>query len=1020
LKRLLAELASARSEIDQIYSSPAWAVVSRYRRWLRQHQLRNSATWKIFEPMAAWALRRAGLSFTDANSAKSTEEVREQQIEMYQEWISSVDPSASQLWLQRAIGAELSYRPLISVLVPVFRLPLAVLQATVDSVLEQTYGNWELCIAHADAEDAAARSYLARVSAQEPRVKLKLLSKNSGISGNSNEALSLVTGEFLALLDHDDTLTPSALFEVAQALQNDPTPDFIYSDKDQIDESGARRMRPLFKPEWSPEMMLSANYVTHLNVMRTERVRQIGGWRPETDGAQDWDLFLRFTTNGCGIHHIPKILYHWRQLETSVAMRGFDAKPYAAAAQIRALRDHLTRMSLDADVTVSGKGLMRLSWGDSTQVPVTVIIVPNSRIADTILFAEKILKQTSGDLVEVLIPTTARASASNPRIRLVPVEASQSLAMRLNVAADTSAGNALVFLDQGVLIDGPLWIREMTGPLSNPEIGIVGVKLIDEQSRLMRHAGLVFDDNGRLESVFAREPEEYHEAFGPAYWYRNWLAVSGACFSIKRETFARVGGFRERPDYPRLDVDLCLRVRSEMARRIVYNPFARMLQRESAKLERWLDPRQSFAGAAFIERCFPQGDPFFSPNLVCINGTVGLDPRRVSLEPESQFALEARGLVTQVDFTEAMISASKAACSHPPRRRLDTVAWFIPTFTNPFYGGVHTILRFADYFRRKHGVRSSFAVVEDRPMGDVRAKIAMAFPELAENAPVIMLTETAEAAALPPSDAAVATFWKTAYPVLVFNQTRKKFCFLQDYEPLFYPAGSTSALAESTYRFGYFGICNTLSLRQKYEEQGGVGEHFDPCVDTSIFHRNGRAEGRDECQRVFFYARPGHPRNGFELIAAAMKILKSRRGNRVRIVAAGSEWSPTAYGLEGIVDSLGLLDYRRTALLYRSCDVGVTMMVTAHPSYLPLELMACGVLVVGNQNPRTAWLLKHRENCLVSANSASSIADAVEEGLMNRELRIALTQNAAQLVAKEYSDWDGQAEKIYQCMLDQC
>jgi O-antigen biosynthesis protein len=1018
LERLRAELVSAKEEIAQMYSSPGWAIISRYRNWLKSHQLRRSLIWRVYEPAALWALRRTGLSRQSGGSNGSHGTAQAHDSDSYRDWYLRVEPSEEALSIQRKMSAQLSYRPLISVLVPVFRVPLPVVRAMVVSVMNQTYAHWELCITHAAPEDEAVRAYLTSACEREPRVKLKVLPRNHGISGNSNEALSLVSGEFIALLDHDDTFAPSALFEVARVLNEDPRLDFIYSDKDQIDASG-QRLNPLFKPDWSPELLLSANYLTHLTVMRTERVRAIGGWRPETDGAQDWDLFLRFLTSDSRIHHIPLVLYHWRRIETSVSM-GLTAKPYAMQAQLVTLRDHLSQSRFAADIEVTGDGYFRLKWGGE-QKRVSVIVVQQGSLTETIRLAEHVLALADNSDLELLIASTKPIALENPRIRVIPGNPSQSIAARLNAAARASRGDVLIFLDQAVWILDKSWIKELAGPLQDPQIGVVGAKLLDSRTGLIRSAGLVFGSDGKVESAFAGEPEGACKAFGADFWYRNLLAVGGACFSVRREVFEDIGGFAELPEYPRFDVDFCLRVHSRSGRRILANPFARMLQSGTAALEQPTDSPTPLAGTDLIRLRYPAGDPYFNRNLLCHQGRIGLNfPRLDSSSLNNPFSLEARTLVSELDFNLPMLAASKAACRGPAQHRLEAITWFVPEFSTPFYGGIHTVLRFADYFRARRQVQSRFIVLGNGAKEDTKARIALAFPELAADSSVTMLAKHSEVSALHPCDAAIATLWKTAYPVLAFNKARRKFYFLQDYEPSFYPAGSTSALAESTYHFGFIGICNTIALRDKYRELGGEGEYFNPCVDSSIFHANGRRSDPSGRYVVVFYGRPTHPRNCFELVSAGMTILKRRLGDQVRILAAGSDWDVASYGLNGVVENLGLLDYRLTGPLYRTCDVGVSMMMTAHPSYLPLELMACGALVVSNRNPQTAWFLKDRVNCLLAENSATALADAIEEALFNRALRSEISERAAELIRKEYSQWDAQAERIYQYLLDCC
>jgi glycosyltransferase involved in cell wall biosynthesis len=297
-------------------------------------------------------------------------------------------------------------------------------------------------------------------------------------------------------------------------------------------------------------------------------------------------------------------------------------------------------------------------------------------------------------------------------------------------------------------------------------------------------------------------------------------------------------------------------------------------------------------------------------------------------------------------------------------------------------------------------------------------RITAAFPGLGKS-DVRVMNSDAQIDDLPDSDAAIATLWTTAYSLLKFRHTRRKFYFIQDYEPLFYPAGSTSALVEATYDFGFTGICNTISLKEIYEGQGGKAEYFDPSIDSSIFYRSSREGGNRKPYLVFCYARPGHPRNCFELLMEALKRLKQRLGEDVSIVTAGAEWSPAAYGVEGVVRNLGLLGYRETGALYRACDAGVVAMKTRHPSYLPLELMACGAAVVTNRNPYTGWLLRDGENCILAETSPSALAESLEEVLRDTALRARLAEASAEVVGR-YSDWPAQAEKIYQFMVAEC
>ncbi len=381
-----------------------------------------------------------------------------------------------------------------------------------------------------------------------------------------------------------------------------------------------------------------------------------------------------------------------------------------------------------------------------------------------------------------------------------------------------------------------------------------------------------------------------------------------------------------------------------------------------------------------------------------------------------QYSSEASTIIGWFDFDKEDAKLSRnSACDNNEIINIKRVIWFIPEFDNPFWGGIHTILRFASYFKEHKNVENCFVILGNAKKDAIRELITKAYPQL-QHEEICILHSEQELSKVKNADASICTLWTTAYHSLKFNNVRRKFYFIQDYEPLFYPAGSISALVEETYRFGFYGIANTSSLRDIYQQYyGGKATYFIPAVNTSLF-KNSLPKEQQKPFTVFFYARPGHPRNGFELGIAALRKLKSEMGDTVRIVTAGSNWEPENYGLTGIIENLGLLNYTDTAELYRKCDLGLVMMFTRHPSYLPFELMACGCLVVTNFNPATTWFLHDKENCLLSPASVSSLCATMKEGLTDLDQRMGITIQASNEIAQKYSDWDREIEKVYSYM----
>jgi GT2 family glycosyltransferase/glycosyltransferase involved in cell wall biosynthesis/2-polyprenyl-3-methyl-5-hydroxy-6-metoxy-1,4-benzoquinol methylase len=938
--------------------------------------------------------------------------------------ISHVEPGAQELELQRAVSRQFLIQPLISIVVPVYRVALPVLKAMVESVRTQTYSRWELCLAHGEPEDLPARAWLRTQAQDDRRIKIDFLAENLGISGNSNRALVLATGEYVGLLDHDDTIAPFALYEVVKVVNEKPDVDFLYSDKDCLNEHG-ERISPLFKPKWSPELMLSANYLTHFCVMRTEHLRAIGGWRPETDGAQDWDLFFRVIERSKRIEFIDKVLYHWGIVATSVASGGLKAKPYALRSQVQTVAERLARVGGKGKPTILVNGAMRIRWAtggshadEGVRPTVSVVMVSDDPAELMLEHARQIRGSVDYSGVEIIVPASDVNDGLDGDIRRVRTPAGSSIGQRLNIAVGASSGSTIIFLDDGVRVVGQAnWLTELAGPLHMDRIAIVAPQLKNPDTHAVQHAGIVFNRDGELDYIFAGESEHAYGVFGGPSWCRNWSAVSGACFAIRRAVFDEVGGFAEKPQYPRFDIDLCLRVTVQHGWRIFYNAWAQFPQVGPTRLEEWVNSRSRDVARDYARRCFPAGDPYFHPRLKCRDGKVTLDLGDDARAPVIDYMAEARALASGFDFSQAALTESRNTTRNAPATHsLGQVAWFLPEFTHPFYGGIHTILRAADYFQRAHQVRSVF--VSPMPEVIIRSVIKSAFPELGEKCGLVEFSKYDQLKLLPPCDAAIATLWTTAYSVLRFQNVRRKFYFMQDYESRFYPAGSISAMVEATYHFDFSAICNTVSLRDIYKGLGGQAEYFDPCIDPAIFHAKGRApRPRGGPLTLFCYARPTHARNSFELLSQALRILKKRMGIEVRIVTAGAEWTPRQFGLDGVVHNLGLLGYHSTGALYRSCTAGVALMMTCHPSYLPFELMACGALVITNSNPYNSWLLKDRENCLLAETSPTALTDALEEGLRNHSLREKLVENAAEIMRRKYSDWDAQMEKIYRYMV---
>ena len=375
------------------------------------------------------------------------------------------------------------------------------------------------------------------------------------------------------------------------------------------------------------------------------------------------------------------------------------------------------------------------------------------------------------------------------------------------------------------------------------------------------------------------------------------------------------------------------------------------------------------------------------------------DARRVA------WLLELAG---RCDFDESDLARNRAQLAEAAglEAPVRTVNWYLPAFEHAFYGGVHTILRFADGWRGRHGVESRF-LIHDEPEASaeaLRARIGEAFPALGAST-VLVLRDGVRP---PEADAGICTLWTGAYLLLKEQGVRRKLYFLQDDERLFYPAGTQSALAGATWRFGFPALVNTPGLRDVYaRESGAPAFAFVPAVDAAVFHPPATARP-ERPFRVFFYGRPRNDRNAFELGLAALARLKRRRGDAVEVVAAGSGVPRAVAARFPEIAFRGLLPYAATGDLYRSCHAGLSLMLTRHPSYLPFELMACGAVPVVNVNPDNAWLLRDGENAVVCEPTVSALCAGLERLVDDPGLRGRLAAEGVRAVTAH--GWDEQVE----------
>lgn len=482
--------------------------------------------------------------------------------------------------------------PLISVVMPVYNVDERWLRVAVESVITQLYPNWELCIADDASTAPHIRPLLEEFAVGDPRIRGVFRERNGNISAASNSALELATGEFVALMDHDDVLSEDALFQVATVLARKPETDLVYTDEDKIDERG-RRFHPMIKPDWSPEMMLSINLVTHLCVFRRSIIREIGGFREGFEGSQDYDLALRFIerTASDRIKHIPHILYHWRAIPGSVALASGE-KNYAHDRARIALNEHFERVGISAHSVPGVYEIHRAKYAVPSGMRISVI-GNGSRI---------------GQLIQ---------PACDAQFEIIELDNNADYA-ELNRAAVRSTGDVLIFVAGAIRDAAYGWAEELAVRAMLDGVGAVGGKIADAGCRIL-HTGYLLGVAGGVGRAHYGYPADFYGEFVRLAVDQNFSAVSVDLMAVRRELFLEVGGFKA-SDFPHsgADIDLCLRLAAS-GHRTVWTPWASITADAVRPVpsgecldrlrERWPDA---------FER-----DPFYNPNLTLENEDLG-------------------------------------------------------------------------------------------------------------------------------------------------------------------------------------------------------------------------------------------------------------------------------------------------------------------------------------------------------------------------------------------------------------
>ena len=547
----------------------------------------------------------------------------------YKAWLLKNQPSERILENQKK--HHFVYEPKISIIVPLYKTPEKYLDEMIESVKSQTYGNWELCLSDGSGKNSPIKEKLCQYEKKDARIKVVYNEKQLHISDNTNEALKICTGDFIAFGDHDDLFAPNALYECVKEINRDRSVDMIYTDEDKITMDGKEHFQPHFKSDFNIDMLRSMNYICHLLVVKRSLYEKVGFLKHEFDGAQDYDFVLRCVENTEHISHIPMILYHWRAHKESTAENP-ESKRYAFEAGKRAVEAHYQRVGIQAEVEMGELlGIYRTKYHLDTEPLVSIIIPTKDHIEDLDKCIQSIEKRATYKNIEYIIIENnsekeetfeyyEKLKKENPRVKLVVWEKEFNYSRINNFGVQYASGEYLLFLNNDTEIINENVIEEMLGYCMRDDVGIVGARLYYEDDTV-QHAGVVVGLGGVAGHAFVGAAKDDPGYFRRIFVAQDFSAVTAACLMSKRKVFDEVKGFEETLAVAFNDIDFCMKVR-KAGYLIVYNPYVELHHYESKSrgLEDTEEKIERFQGEIeiFQERWkefLEEGDPYYSPNL---------------------------------------------------------------------------------------------------------------------------------------------------------------------------------------------------------------------------------------------------------------------------------------------------------------------------------------------------------------------------------------------------------------------
>ncbi|WP_051598557.1 glycosyltransferase [Selenomonas ruminantium] len=878
-----------------------------------------------------------------------------------------------------------------SILVPLYNTPKEYLKEMIDSVLAQSYKKWELCLLDgSDDKHQYVNEICEEYSQNDDRIKYERINENKGISGNTNECAHMATGEYLVLLDHDDTLSCEALMYNAYWIEKQDA-DVLYSDEDHISIKGVYTS-PFFKPDWSPDLLYSQMYVCHLLVIKRNLFEQIGGFRSKCDGAQDYDLMLRLSSVSKKIVHIPEILYHWRESENSTASSA-EAKPYAHEAGRIALDDYLKGKygteAFAADGAYTFCYDARFKFDENKKASIIIPMKDKYELTDACV--KSIIEKSNYSNYEIIILDNNSEKVDtiswlekiikfDKRIRVEKADMEFNWSKINNYGVSLSSGDVFVFLNNDTVIISNDWLERLMENAMRKDTGVVGAMLLYEDDTI-QHAGVVVGMNGWADHVFkAQAPVHMTSPFASPALNRNVLAVTGACMAVSRKTWMEIGGFDEEFVICGSDVELGIRAH-EKGLFNLYNAQVKLYHLESKSRDEYI-PEVDFRKSREAYYVYwEKGDPYYNKNL-SLNAT----------RPEAKHVTEvhtsfftrlknkvkryvAKNINLNVDVNanyaipEIMqIDARKS--DYPGIIRLNLL---IPSLDQAHvFGGISTAIRFF-YALQQAMVCDARIIILDAPYDRKTAIDTPNYISVSANDDFKFSKQIVPFAdrfnkTIPvrDKDIFIATGWWTAYNIKsllewqaeVYQQDVNPLIYMiQDYEPGFYSWSSRHALADSTYKMDLpvYAVINSSLLHEflqirgyKFAKEWSFEPHINEKLAEFLPEDGGKCPKK---KQILVYGRPSVERNAFSIIVESLKLWSKEYAyaSDWRILSAGEDFPDINLENGVVLHSVGKLSLADYAKMMLDTYAGISLMISPHPSYPPLEMATFGVKVITNK-----------------------------------------------------------------------